>query len=124
MKKSKAVIGVLCGILAVALVVASVMVQIYGGRRQEAKANKKTTTLVVYFSATGTTKKAARKVKKATKGKLYRIKAAQPYTREAVSYTHLTLPTIGTITPRITAGHKKSRMMTMQDRRLREASRI
>ena len=30
MKKSKAVIGVLCGILAVALVVASVMVQIYG----------------------------------------------------------------------------------------------
>lgn len=86
MKKSKAVIGVLCGILAVALVVASVMVQIYGGRRQEAKANKKTTTLVVYFSATGTTKKAARKVKKATKGRLYRIKAAQPYTREDLDY--------------------------------------
>ena len=62
------------------------MVQIYGGRRQEAKANKKTTTLVVYFSATGTTKKAARKVKKATKGKLYRIKAAQPYTREDLDY--------------------------------------
>ena len=38
MKKSKAVIGVLCGILAVALVVASVMVQIYGGRRRRRKA--------------------------------------------------------------------------------------
>lgn len=89
MKKSKAVIGLLCGILAIALVVASVMVQIYGGRQQEAQAQAKAKakkTLVVYFSATGTTKKAAKKVKKATGGKLRRIKAADPYTEADLDY--------------------------------------
>ncbi|WP_455057521.1 flavodoxin [Jutongia sp.] len=89
MKKSKAVIGILCGVLAIALVVASVMVQIYGGRQQEAQAQAKAKakkTLVVYFSATGTTKKAAKKVKKATGGKLRRIKAADPYTEADLDY--------------------------------------
>lgn len=42
--------------------------------------------LVVYFSATGTTKSAANKVKKATGGKLYQIKAAQPYTSSDLNY--------------------------------------
>lgn len=42
--------------------------------------------LVVYFSATGTTKSAAKKVKKATSGKLYQIKAAKPYTSAGLSY--------------------------------------
>lgn len=49
---------------------------------------KKTTkkVLVVYFSATGTTKSAAKKVKKATGGTLYQIKAAKPYTSADLSY--------------------------------------
>lgn len=42
--------------------------------------------LVVYFSATGTTKSAAKKVKKATGGKLYQIKAAKPYISADLSY--------------------------------------
>ncbi len=42
--------------------------------------------LVVYFSATGTTKGAAKKIKKATNGKLFQIKAADPYTDEDLSY--------------------------------------
>ena len=49
---------------------------------------KKTTkkVLVVYFSATGTTKGAAKKVNKATGGTLYQIKAAKPYTSADLSY--------------------------------------
>ncbi len=42
--------------------------------------------LVVYFSATGTAKSAAKKVKKATDGTLYQIKAAKPYTYADLSY--------------------------------------
>ena len=48
--------------------------------------SKKEKVLIVYFSATGTTKGAAKKVKKATGGTLYRIKAAQPYTSADISY--------------------------------------
>ena len=48
--------------------------------------SKQKKVLVVYFSATGTTKGAAEKVKKATGGKLYRIKAAQPYTSADLDY--------------------------------------
>lgn len=43
--------------------------------------------LVVYFSATGTTKAAAKKVKKATRGKLYQIKARKPYTKADLDYS-------------------------------------
>ena len=43
--------------------------------------------LVVYFSATGTTKVAAKKVKKATGGKLYQIKAQNPYTQDDLDYS-------------------------------------
>lgn len=43
--------------------------------------------LVVYFSATGTTKEAAKKVKKATGGTLYEIKAKIPYTEADLDYS-------------------------------------
>lgn len=44
--------------------------------------------LVVYFSATGTTKSAAKKVKKATGGTLYQIKAADEYTSADLDYNN------------------------------------
>ena len=51
-----------------------------------AKAKKKKNIVVIYFSATGTTKGAAKKIKKATKGKLIAIKAAKPYTEADLDY--------------------------------------
>ena len=44
--------------------------------------------LVVYFSATGTTKSAAKKIEKATGGKLYQIKAAKRYTDADLDYSN------------------------------------
>lgn len=44
--------------------------------------------LVVYFSETGTTRSAAKKVKKATKGTLYQIKAADSYTSADLDYSN------------------------------------
>ncbi len=44
--------------------------------------------LVVYFSGTGTTKSAAKKIKKATGGTLYQIKAADPYTSADLDYSN------------------------------------
>lgn len=44
--------------------------------------------LVVYFSGTGTTKSVAKKIKKATDGKLYKIKAADPYTKADLDYSN------------------------------------
>ncbi len=53
------------------------------------KQKKKTTkVLVVYFSATGTTKAAAEKVKKATGGKLYQIKPEKRYTDADLDYSN------------------------------------
>lgn len=52
------------------------------------KEEKKNNVLVVYFSATGTTKSAAKKIKKATGGKIYRIKAKDPYTKEDLDYAN------------------------------------
>lgn len=51
-----------------------------------ASKSKKKKVLVVYFSATGNTKSAAQKIKKATGGTLYQIKAADPYTKEDLNY--------------------------------------
>lgn len=51
-----------------------------------ASKSKSKKVLVVYFSATGTTRSAARKVQKATKGTLYQIKAAKPYTAADLNY--------------------------------------
>lgn len=53
-----------------------------------AERSKKKKVLIVYFSATGTTKGAAKKIKKATGGKLYEIQAAQPYTDEDLGYSN------------------------------------
>lgn len=50
--------------------------------------SEKKKVLVVYFSATGTTKSAAKKVKKATGGKLYQIKAAKRYTAADIDYSN------------------------------------
>ena len=51
------------------------------------KQKKKTQkVLVVYFSATGTTKSAAKKIKKAANGTLYQIKASDPYTSADLNY--------------------------------------
>lgn len=44
--------------------------------------------LVVYFTGTGTTKGVAKKIKKATGGKLYQIKAADPYTSADLNYSN------------------------------------
>lgn len=50
--------------------------------------SKQKKVLIVYFSATGTTKSAAKKVKKATGGKLYQIKAEEPYTSADLNYNN------------------------------------
>ena len=52
----------------------------------DAKAKKKKNVVVIYFSATGTTKGAAKRIKKATNGKLVEIKAAEPYTEADLDY--------------------------------------
>lgn len=44
-------------------------------------------TVIVYFSATGTTEGVAKRVKKATKGKLIKIQAAEPYSEDDLDWT-------------------------------------
>lgn len=51
-----------------------------------AKAKKKKNVVVLYFSATGTTKGAAKRIQSATKGKMIAIKAADPYTEADLDY--------------------------------------
>lgn len=53
-----------------------------------ANAASKKKVLVVYFSGTGTTRSAAKKIKKATGGKLFEIKAADPYTSADLDYSN------------------------------------
>lgn len=50
----------------------------------QAASNKKI--VILYFSATGTTKGVAKKIKKATNGKLIQIKATKPYTADDLDY--------------------------------------
>ena len=50
------------------------------------KAKEKKNVVILYFSATGTTKGAAKRIKKTTEGKLIAIKAANPYTEEDLDY--------------------------------------
>ncbi len=52
----------------------------------KAEAKKKENVVILYFSVTETTKGAAQKIKKTTKGKLLAIKAADPYTEDDVDY--------------------------------------
>lgn len=68
------------------LLMLAMMVSVVNVNTASAKAKKKKNVVVLYFSATGTTKGAAKTIKKATKGKLIGIKAAQPYTEEDLDY--------------------------------------
>ncbi|MCM1107016.1 MAG: NAD(P)H-dependent oxidoreductase [Blautia sp.] len=77
-KKIKAVAVLLMFVMVIS------MVNI-GKMTVQAKSEKKNI-VVLYFSATGTTKGAAKKIQKKTKGKLIEIKAADPYTDEDLDY--------------------------------------
>lgn len=66
--------------LAFALVISCVNVQ-----NVEAKTKRKNI-VVLYFSATGTTRGAAKKIGKATNGKVIEIEAKDPYTEEDLDY--------------------------------------
>ena len=82
MKEWKAkVLRVVSVILMLAMVVSAVGM---GGVSVQAKQKKNI--LVLYFSATGTTEGAAKRIKKATGGKLIAINAAEPYTEEDLDY--------------------------------------
>ncbi len=48
---------------------------------------KKKNVVVLYFSATGTTKKTAKRIQKKTGGKLIEIKAKKPYTDDDLDYS-------------------------------------
>ena len=52
-----------------------------------AETETKKNTVILYFSATGTTKGAAERIKKNTKGQIIEIKAADPYTEEDIDWT-------------------------------------
>lgn len=69
-------------ILMLALVISAV-----GISPVSVQAKKKKNVVILYFSATGTTKGAANRIKKATKGKMMAIKAAEPYTEEDLDYS-------------------------------------
>ncbi len=68
------------------LLMLAMLVSVVGVNTASAKTKKKKNVVVIYFSATGTTKGAAKKIKKATKGKMIAIKAADPYTEEDLDY--------------------------------------
>ena len=52
-----------------------------------AEAATKKNVVILYFSATGTTKRTAAKIRKSTKGQLIEIKATDPYTAEDLDWT-------------------------------------
>ena len=68
----------------VAYVLTAVLLTASIGENVSAASGKKT--VVLYFSATGTTKSVAAKIKKASKGTLIEIKAADPYTDADLNY--------------------------------------
>ena len=68
----------------VAFVLTAVLLTASIGENVSAASGKKTVGL--YFSATGTTKSVAAKIKKASKGTLIEIKAADPYTDADLNY--------------------------------------
>lgn len=72
-------------VLSVFLLLA-MMVSVVNANTASAKTKKEENVVVLYFSATGTTKGAAKRIKKATGGRLIGIKAAQPYTEEDLDY--------------------------------------
>ena len=68
----------------VAFVLTAVLLTASIGENVSAASGKKT--VVLYFSATGTKKSVAAKIKKASKGTLIEIKAADPYTDADLNY--------------------------------------
>lgn len=64
----------------------SMMMSVVNVNAASAKTKKKMNVVVLYFSATGTTKGAAKKINKATKGKMISINAANPYTESDLDY--------------------------------------
>ena len=68
----------------VAFVLTAVLLTASIGENVSAASGKKT--VVLYFSATGTTKSVAAKIKKASKGTLIEIKAADQYTDADLNY--------------------------------------
>lgn len=68
----------------VAFVLTAVLLTASIGENVSAASGKKT--VVLYFSATGTTKSVAAKIKKASKETLIEIKAADPYTDADLNY--------------------------------------
>lgn len=83
MKKCRAkIFHVVSVILMFAMVVSAI-----GVRGTSAEAKKKKNIVILYFSATGTTRGAAKRIKKTTKGKLIEIKAAEPYTEDDLDYS-------------------------------------
>ena len=64
----------------------AMVVSVVSVRGVNAQAKKKKNIVVFYFSATGTTKGTAKRIKKATGGKLISIKAAEPYTEADLDY--------------------------------------
>ena len=97
MKKRKTnVFRIISVILMLVMVVSAVNVNTVNAKSVKAKktstkkSNKKTgkkkNVVVLYFSATGTTKVAAKRIKKATGGKLIAVKADEPYTEADLDY--------------------------------------
>lgn len=80
-KNRKNVLRVISMLLALALLVSFSDVQ-----NVEAKSKAKKKVVVLYFSATGTTRATAKKIKKATNGSLIEIKAKKPYTDADLDY--------------------------------------
>ena len=68
----------------IAFVLTAVLLVTSASGNVQAASKKKT--VVLYFSATGTTKSVTKKIKKATKGTLIAVKAADPYTDEDLDY--------------------------------------
>lgn len=68
------------------LVMFAMVLGAVGANPASAQAKKKKKVVVLYFSATGTTKGAAKRIKKKTKGKMIEIKAADPYTEDDLDY--------------------------------------
>ena len=83
-KYKKTVCRVISFMLAIMMIVTLVPVD---GMEVQA-ASKKKNVVILYFSATGTTKSAASRIKKKTKGKMIEIKAADPYTSRDLDYNN------------------------------------
>lgn len=64
----------------------TLMISFVNVQSVEAKTKEKNI-VVLYFSATGTTKEAAKKIGKTTKGNVIEIKAKDPYTDEDLDYS-------------------------------------